>query len=447
MNIPTEFIQRTEQFLGEETKQLLHALENPLRPSIRLNRNKNTHKLNLDTKVAWCNNAYYLNSKPIFTLDPYFHAGHYYVQEAASMFLYHIVNNLEIPKNATVLDLCAAPGGKSTLLIDTFSDEAVIHSHEVNKARAEILRQNIEKWGNPNSIITTGPIYKFAKFNSLYDLILIDAPCSGEGMFRKEKDAIKQWSLSKINTCKNIQLELIQQAYQMLRPGGYMIYSTCTYNTEENEQVVNQLVNTHPEIIILSDRFNEFNLFKIKAEINSCYRFLPHRMEGEGFTFSILQKPGLSAKALTTEKIKLIQSVENKFKNLINYSYASEIIDSPWGKLLLPKTLKDLYYLLLENRIEILHTGIPIGQYKGTDWFPAHGLTQSTYLNNNLTKLTLELPQALQYLRADSNNLPTPESSETWQLVTYEDSILGWVKNINGKLKNYYPKNQRIHSL
>ncbi|MBK8846684.1 MAG: RsmB/NOP family class I SAM-dependent RNA methyltransferase [Bacteroidetes bacterium] len=204
--------------------------------SVRVNANKHAVPPSEDC-VAWCKYGYYLPQRPKFTLDPHFHQGRYYVQEASSMFIGYVVNALKLnEKPITVLDACAAPGGKSTLLLDYLHAESILISNEVIASRTGSLQYNMAKWGNMNSIVTQSSIESFAEAGELFELILLDAPCSGEGMFRKDKEALHYWSEESVKLNAARQKKLLTDAWQLLKPGGYIIYSTCTYNTYENEE-------------------------------------------------------------------------------------------------------------------------------------------------------------------------------------------------------------------
>ncbi len=445
-SLPNDFLVQINKVLGEDSSLFLESLNQHPRASIRLNSKKLKPKLELSDPVQWASNAYYLHQKPSFTLDPFFHAGHYYVQEASSMILEKVLLKLDLEKIHRAIDLCAAPGGKTTQLIDLLPSQTLIHAHEVQSQRAEVLRQNVEKWGRSNIIVSSGSIQKIVASGSTYQLILIDAPCSGEGMFRKEPEALSQWTMNKVNHCTKLQSEILQYAKEILEPGGYLIYSTCTYNPMENEEIVRKLIADDDFESIEMNHLKQYGVQSSTYPNIHTYRCLPHKMEGEGFTFSLLRKSGSTtipkisqySKSIKFQTIKgLHEAVENTFINqkIKDYNYA------------IPPEMRIMIELLLATNLNILSAGIPIGSTKGKDWFPAHGLSQSIDISSNFSKIVLDLPQALHYLRADNNHLPQAKYSDPWQLISYEEAILGWVKNIQGKLKNYLPKNQRIHSL
>lgn len=447
ITLPEEFKSRTQELLNAEWDTFQISLQNPCRASLRINPLKTNFTPSNSQNIPWCKTAYYLNSKPVFTLDPYFHAGHYYVQEANSMILEKVIQQLNLKTNVKVLDLCAAPGGKSTHLISLLDDDAFIHCHEVNNLRAEILRQNIEKWGSTNTLTSTGPLHKLLASGVRYDLIVLDAPCSGEGMFRKETESIKQWNLNKIHHCVNMQSDLIKIAEELLEEDGYLIYSTCTYNIEENELAINKLIKENKFISIPIQSIKEANMLVTHNHLVHTARALPHRMEGEGFTISVLRKNSSSTQTGTKNKVKI--SLKNqKFDEWLNYNkfpLSTIYIDNVYYAL--NEQFIFIVNALYNSGLKLLSMGCPLGHYKGADWFPSQGLATNIALSTDIPKINLEIDEALHYLRATENYLPSPTSDSTWQLVKYDSAALGWVKKIGIKYKNYYPKNMRIHSL
>ncbi len=447
LNIPPDFIHRTKEVIGEQVNELVESLKTPCRTSIRLNPLKKSEHLKNTSPIPWTTFGYYLGEKPKFTLDPYFHAGYYYVQEANSMIIEKAIIELFPSKKINVLDLCAAPGGKSTHLHSILDSSSVIHSHEVNTLRVEILRQNIEKWGPINSIVTTGSIKKIVESGLKYDVILLDAPCSGEGMFRKEEDAIKQWNLNKINHCVFLQNEIVEFAHHLLSENGILIYSTCTYNREENEDLITRLIKEYNYESIQLKTLPHYNLLHTEFNRINTYRALPHRMEGEGFTFSILRKTSDYLNKI--HKSKAFQPIINSHvKNWLNFDeYELQVIDTNKEFKATTTNCFAFYNYLSNANIRCLNLGISVGHFKGKDWFPAQGLATNIALNKNIPLINLELDEALHYLRADGSYLPSPILEEQWQIIAYNNAPLGWVKKIGSTFKNYYPKNMRIHSL
>ncbi len=448
MNIPKEFVDHVKTIIGSEVNELLLALHEKPNAAIRLNPNKPEHALSLGKPVPWCRNGYYLPERPVFTLDPYFHAGHYYPQEPSSMQIATILDHLDLPKEPLVLDLCAAPGGKTTVLLDKLPHAPLIHAHESVASRAEILRQNIEKWGNTNTLITQGSAETFKSQSIKYDLILVDAPCSGEGMFRKEKAAITQWSKHKISHCAAIQDQLLQIAYDACALGGYIIYCTCTYNLWENEERIKNLQSrneietcplshTHPGVI-----------FTYLKNIPT-YRCMPHKIDGEGLSFTVIRKVGRSSSYRENKQINRKNTKNLKIRATADWldprfkdSHDNTLIGN--SIYLVPQNHRALYNEITAHH-RTIHAGIPFGKYRGSDFYPAHGLCLNLAMNSNLPSAEVSRSHALDLLRGLSQG--KTDLPDKWLYVRYKQARLMWVKNINGHLKNYVPKNQKIFSL
>ena len=381
MNLPEDFIRETRQLMGEERfNRYLGAFEEEAPVSIRLNSTLYTlnSKLNI---VPWCPEGFYLEGRPQFTFDPLFHAGCYYVQEAASMFVCHILRSLftiHCPLS-TVLDLCAAPGGKSTAMRSVLPEECVLVSNEPVPTRAQILLENITKWGAPNCIVTNNYPRDFRKAKAKFDLILCDVPCSGEGMFRKDPATISEWSLQNVEKCWRLQREIVSDAWECLNPGGIMIYSTCTFNTKENEENVRWIMDTYDAepIAIPTDPSWNITGSLLPGFDAPVYRFIPGITKGEGLFVCALRK------------------------GINNHNY-SLLINNPSLKRLTPD--------------------LPQGDFPQVD---------------------LPYSEALKYLRGEALVLPadTPRGFVT---VTYKGIALGPVKNIGNRANNLYPKPWRI---
>ncbi|MFZ4582866.1 MAG: RsmB/NOP family class I SAM-dependent RNA methyltransferase, partial [Paludibacter sp.] len=282
MSLPDSFIARTKQILNDEYNAFEAALSTSAPTSIRVNNKTDYHPSN--EIVSHCPNGYYLAERPLFTADTLFHGGAYYVQEASSMFLYQAIKQC-FPNANRVLDLCAAPGGKSTLLTQTLPDDCLLVSNEIIHSRAQILAENILKWGNTNVVVTNNEASHFSKLEHYFDAIVIDAPCSGEGMFRKDPNAINEWSLDNVMNCVSRQRDILIDSWDALKPGGILVYSTCTFNREENEENVHWICNELGAEIIKLDIEDD----KI-VTTDGGYRFYPHRVKGEGFFMAVIRK-------------------------------------------------------------------------------------------------------------------------------------------------------------
>jgi len=288
--LPRPFLERMKQILKDETDDFVSSLGQEPPVSIRLNPFKFRNKPGLE-EIPWCKTGYYLPVRPSFTLDPLFHAGAYYVQEPGSMFLEQVFRQVAEPDAPLlVLDLCGAPGGKSTHLLSLMNRESLLVANEVIRTRAAILSENIRKWGNSNVVVTNNDPRYFAALGGIFDIVVVDAPCSGEGLFRKDKNAISEWSPDNANLCSARQKRILSDAWECLKPGGYLIYSTCTYNPEENENNLAWLTekNSFSPIDLSSAYFpgiKEISVGRVRG-----YQLMPHRVRGEGFFIGALQK-------------------------------------------------------------------------------------------------------------------------------------------------------------
>ena len=305
MQLPEDFIRETKQVMGEERfNRFMEAFNEEAPTSIRLNglkmRNEELEMRSDDSsfnQVPWCKEGYYLEGRPQFTFDPLFHAGCYYVQEAASMFVCHVLRSIlneqcNLLPPQSVLDLCAAPGGKSTAMRSVLPENCVLVSNEPIPTRAQILLENITKWGWPNCIVTNNYPRDFRKAKVKFDLILCDVPCSGEGMFRKDPATISEWSMQNVEKCWRLQREIVSDAWECLNPGGIMIYSTCTFNTKENEENVRWIIDEYDAEILTIPTESEWNITGslLQGFEAPVYRFIPGITRGEGLFICALRK-------------------------------------------------------------------------------------------------------------------------------------------------------------
>ena len=296
-NLPEEFVRETRQLMGEERFGCyLQAFEEEPPVSIRLNPRK-TEGLTVGKgeRVPWCEQGYYLPHRPNFTMDPLLHAGCYYVQEAASMFLAHVLTSHLLPltsKLSSALDLCAAPGGKSTLLRSLLPEDCMLISNEPMRNRYQVLAENVQKWGYPNHSVTNLYPRDFVKSKLRFDLILCDVPCSGEGMFRKDSATINEWSPQNVERCWQLQREIVCDAWKCLNDGGLLVYSTCTFNTKENEENVRWIMEELGAEVLPVPIKAEWNITGSLLEgfTEPVYRFIPGITRGEGLFMAIMQK-------------------------------------------------------------------------------------------------------------------------------------------------------------
>ena len=401
MQTPADFERLLSEQLGaEEYQALARALDEEPVTSIRLNRGKPENLFADAVRVPWCEEGRYLTERPSFTLDPLLHAGCYYVQEASSMFLSHLLKTylpvlLQASEAPICLDLCAAPGGKSTLLLNELPPDATLFANEPIRQRANILRENIIKWGHPNAIVTSNYAADFQFLGEAFDLILCDAPCSGEGMFRKDPESIQEWSLQNVEMCWRRQREIVQDIWPTLRSGGLFIYSTCTYNHFEDEDNVAWMAETFGADILPLQAPEEWGIRN--------GHFFPHHTRGEGFYIAILQKHGDGKrKAIDLKKMR--------------------------------------------KRLNVLLEGIEPGRIvdkKGTVE-PSHSQAMDIHADSGQwPTVELSLEEALDYLRTEALHLP-PSTPRGYVLLTYRQHPLGFCKNIGNRANNLYPTAWRI---
>lgn len=438
MELPKEFIVRTKDIIQSEFRSFTQALDAEPPVSIRVN-NKIPLKPSSE-QVAWCKFGYYLNKRPLFTADPLFHAGAYYVQEASSMFLQQALEQL-VSKDSTVLDLSAAPGGKSTLISQFLAENGFLVANEIIRSRAHILTENMIKWGNDNVFVSNNAPSDFKKLPGFFDVIVVDAPCSGEGMFRKDKGAVNEWSVQNVMMCATRQKDILTDVWDSLKTDGLLVYSTCTYNRDENEENVKWFENN------LGAEFLPLNTdeFPQITASDRGYRFYPHKTQGEGFFLAVLKKTA------TTHSFRKQKS--NKQKNTIN----SEII------MLRNQLLEPENWVILQenntisavrkthsNKIEILnkilrpmHFGITLAKQKGKDFIPHISLALSKNLNRKkVNSVEIDRNTAIKYLQKESIFLPNSEKG--FLLLTYKNTPIGWVKNLGKRSNNLYPNEWKI---
>ena len=455
LNLPSEFITRTRNLLGEEEyTRLESALSAPQPVSVRINPFK---PVDIEgTSVPWCPDGRYLPERPSFTFDPLFHAGCYYVQEASSMFLEQAIKAF-VDSPVTCLDLCAAPGGKSTHLLSLLPEGSVLVSNEVIKTRSNILAENIAKWGNPESIVINNDPAEIGEFTHLFDVIVTDVPCSGEGMFRKDTDSTGEWSVANVNLCASRQRRIIHDIWNALKPGGLLIYSTCTYNTEENEDNIHYIIEELGAEALEIPVPAEWNITCALKHGNPVYHFFPHKTKGEGFFLAALRKADGEIEEIRMgkkgkdKKQKGGKQVAAFPKGLDKFLIAPDNYKPQWADAsqsiirMQSENVSRLSDLFL-NKLRVLSAGIELGEVKGKDLIPSQSLALSYALNRDAFPcVEISWETAIQYLRKEAITLP--EGTEKgFVLLTYGNIPLGFVKNLGSRSNNLYPQEWRIRS-
>ena len=454
MVLPQEFTTYTRALMGDELYEKLHAALDQEPPvSLRLNPfktiNGETEVCNVDEGVAWSDNGYYLSGRPNFTFDPLFHAGAYYVQEASSMFVAWIVKQL-IHSPITMLDLCAAPGGKSTALRSILPQGSLLFCNEPITQRASILAENVQKFGHPDMVVTSNYAADYRKSGLQFDAILADVPCSGEGMFRKDAGAIAEWSETNVEHCWRLQREIIADIWPCLKPGGLLIYSTCTFNDKENERNVEWIAQELGAIPDLPPIPSAWNITgSIGSELPAC-RFIPGVSKGEGLFLCVLRK-SLEQDIAHEEKRKRPQksmAQKNKLPEMpqwLNDNFAFETCQINGNIHAIPSEWTSLFDKA-STALRIVHAGVALATPKGKDLVPHPALAHSIALNTDaFCKCELDYDSAIAFLRREAITL-TPETPRGYVLVTYQGMPLGFVKNIGNRANNLYPQEWRIKS-
>ena len=299
MRLPEAFVASIARELGEEEAQALcAALDGPSPVAVRLNPAKCAALLPAVAtgegvrRVGWCAEGRYLPRRPQFTFDAEFHAGAYYVQEPSSQFVGRLLSGVDM-RGARVLDLCAAPGGKSTLYASLVGSEGLVVANEIDRRRAQVLADNIRRWGTGNVVVTTADAARMAEFEAWYDVVAVDAPCSGEGMFRKDDAARGEWSEANVRLCASRQDAILREAWRALRPGGTLLYSTCTFNRTEDEGSLERFLAWAGDEVAEAGEFplaEEWGILGGRVGAFRTFRFFPHRAEGEGFFAAVARK-------------------------------------------------------------------------------------------------------------------------------------------------------------
>jgi 16S rRNA C967 or C1407 C5-methylase (RsmB/RsmF family)/NOL1/NOP2/fmu family ribosome biogenesis protein len=397
-------------------------------------------RLTSHEKVPWSQYGYYLSQRPSFTFDPLFHAGCYYVQEASSMFLEQALKQtVDLSQSLKILDLAAAPGGKSTHIQSLISKDSLLVSNEVIRSRSNILKDNIIKWGSDNVVVTNNDPKGFARFENYFDVIVVDAPCSGSGLFRRDEEAIGEWSENNVHLCSQRQQRILADVWPALKKDGILIYSTCSYSKEEDEDIVKwmreQLIINNEELIIDKDG----GITKTEAG----YRFWPDKVKGEGFFITCLRKTGgeEEMEIRVKRKMELLDKKEMEIvKNWVKETGLEYLKIENTVYAIPQKLLNDVH--LLRSNLHVTYFGTMIGELIREKLIPAHALAMSHLISDNIEKMELSYDQAIRYLQR--KDLKEINTSRGWRLVTYKNYSLGWINVLPNRINNYYPKELRI---
>lgn len=445
MELSKDFVEQTRTLFGEERyMRFSSALDAEPVVSVRHNGAKRAADL-CGEPVAWAADACYLDTRPLFTADPLFHAGCYYVQEASSMFLEQVIKQY-VDEPVRVLDLCAAPGGKSTHALSLLPEGSLFVANEPVPMRAGVLAENIIKWGSPCAVVTCNEPADFAPFKEFFDVIIVDAPCSGEGMFRKDARAVSMWSPANVKNCVARQRTILTDIWGSLRPGGLLVYSTCTFNPHEDEEMVAWVRDELGARVLPVAASPEWGITgNLTGEDFPVYRFIPGFTRGEGFFLALLRKDGdgcvaqpRPARSRATALPKACNAACSWLKNYHEYNFVVEN-DTVTAY---PRQHQALI-AALQSRLKVLHAGVAVAAIKNNKLLPLHKLAMSVALNREaFPTVELTLEQALAYLHREALALPTAPMGVI--LFTYKNIPLGFAKNVGNRVNNLYPTEWRI---
>ncbi len=416
--LPKGFIEEIEKLLPDEADDFFAAMEQPAEVSVKLNTRKCTDPDILGygedlEAVRWCPEGYYLRERPKFTLNPLLHAGVFYVQDASSMIYGEIMGrilpmSLDTGNPPVVADFCAAPGGKTTSIINALPDGSLIVANEFTPARRKALVENLTKWGYPDFIVTGNATSAFRKLGAAFDIIAVDAPCSGEGMMRKEETAVSQWCRGLVAQCAALQREILADACAALKPGGFLIYSTCTFNRQEDEEQIEWLATEHDMVPFYPGFPEEWNIKHGIGTDMPCFRFMPHKTRGEGLFVAVMRKE--------EDKEERVTPLRNIRK-------------------------------LISKELNVIADGIPRTRVKGRDEVPCSEAVLATDCNlSEFYRYDADEQTALSYLRHEALRLP-PDVPKGFVAVCYQGHPLGLVKNLGSRANNLYPAEWRIRNL
>jgi len=448
-SLPKSLIESLQDVKGfnEESFMRIHASGEQV-TAVRLNPKKKfdiqCSLLNVENNVPWCPFGRYLTERPSFTLDPLLHAGAYYVQDASSMFLWHVLQQTigENTSGLKVLDLCGAPGGKSTLLASYFKDGLIV-ANEVIKTRASILTENITKWGSANVVVTNNDPRDFKTLEGFFDMIVVDAPCSGSGLFRKDTEAINEWSEENVLLCSQRQQRILADILPSLKKDGILVYSTCSYSVEEDEDILDWIMKEFAVDSLRLPVEENWNIVEtVSAKKAYGYRFYPDKIKGEGFFIAAFRKGEAEGKenhlqappAISKTEAEVVKSWIKNSDELFCFKQGENIIavSAQWK----------FDIALLQKKLYLRKAGITAGILKGKDMVPDHELALSLLVNEKIPAADLSYDDAVQYLK--KRELALGDLPKGWVIVRYCGITLGWIKVLHNRLNNYYPVNWRI---
>jgi 16S rRNA C967 or C1407 C5-methylase (RsmB/RsmF family)/NOL1/NOP2/fmu family ribosome biogenesis protein len=449
LQLPAEFINSISCCEGFDEKAFIDVHQTASPTSIRINPFKPTElAFKLDNPIPWNEKGFYLEERPNFTYDVLFQAGCYYVQEAGSMFIEHALKSC-VDFNQTLLafDVCASPGGKSTLLNSLLNNESALVANEIIKQRSEVLAQNLSKWGTCNVVVTNNDPSSYSDINDVFDIILVDAPCSGSGLFRKQHDAVDEWSLDNVNLCSQRQKRILSDIIGTLKQGGTLVYSTCSYSKSENEEIADWLINEFGLISVQIPTEKKWGIVETTSEKQKAfgYRFYPDKTQSEGFFCAVFKKPGAidSHHQVRKSKYETFSIIKPKEKEL----FANWIKNLDSHQI---TKFKDDYLLTNQITLDFINkfsnlyykkVGTNIGSLIKDKVIPHHDLAWSIHKSETIQTIDCTEKEAIQFLKKELQSI---DGNKGWNLMSHKGFGLGWIKHLGNRLNNYLPNEFRI---
>lgn len=452
--LPVAFTERMRKQLGaEDAERLFVALDSVSPVAVRLNPAKCGEEgvWSEGEAIAWSKNGRKLQERPSFTLDTAFHAGAYYVQEAASQFIDHIIAG-EALQGKRVLDMCAAPGGKTTIYSTAVGEDGLVVANEYVRSRANILADNVRKWGMGNVLVTNNAPEHIAQFEGWFDVVAVDAPCSGEGMFRKEEVAREDWSEEAVKMCAARQMSIVREAWQSLKEGGLFIYSTCTFNEDEDEGVLNNLIEELGDVFAPSQRVEideKWGIVRGEVGAFQTFRFFPHKSDSEGLFVAVARKAEPTQQRTPKARKRVMQEVDKSARKELakwlrepdKYTFA-EVADTIYAY----RAEQFKAVQVLSENLTAIYSGVAMGQvFKGKlkpDW----ALSQFVGLQREaVTTEELDEARALDYLR--KRDIAVGDMAEGINLLTHKGRALGFAKRVGARCNNLYPNSLKIMNM
>lgn len=448
LQLPSQFIESISFCKGFDEAAFIDAHQTASPTSIRINPFKQASlAFELNDPVLWNDKGFYLKERPNFTYDPLFQAGCYYVQEAGSMFIEQALKScINFNEQVTGLDVCASPGGKSTLLNSLISQNSLLVSNEIIKQRADVLAQNLTKWGTNNVVVTNNDPTAFSQMESVFDVILVDAPCSGSGLFRKQHDAVDEWSPDNVNICSQRQKRILSDVIGSLKTGGILVYSTCSYSKQENEDIADWLISEFGLSSIQIPIEKSWGIVETQSDVHKAlgYRFYPDKTRSEGFFCAVFGKPGESTDHSSPKKkpgnFSAIRPKEKAlFSNWIDDPDQHEIIAFKDDYLLVNSLTFD--FINRYSHLYFKKAGTNIGSLIKHDLIPHHELAMSIHRSAQIQHIDCTEEEAIHFLKKDLQKI---EGDKGWNLICYQGFGMGWIKNLGNRLNNYLPNEIRI---